>query len=412
MRQSTSALVAQTLNTTDATIGNAVGSITIESMPMDGRDPISLLSLQPGVLFLNESIGLTDKTAPQDLDSRQGAVSGARSDQGNVTLDGIDDNDQINGYAFNGVLRSTLDSTEEFRVTTSNANADAGRSSGAQLSLVTKSGTNKFHGSLYEYHRPPNTVANDWFVRNEQIADGQPNRPTKYIVNTFGGSLGGPIFKNKFFFFGNYEGQRLATNETVSTVTPSATFRNGQLGYFASDGSKVMLSSAQIAQLDAECTQCSKPGVNQAILQYLSTEPTATVLAGGDGVNTGTFNFSSPAPKTLNTSILKLDYSPNSQHHIFARGNLQKDTAEGEQNFPGQPASRIMEDNTKGMAFGHTWTPTSNIVNDLQPCMGLQRFVVSDQALTERLSITVEIRPKAQSISDRVITSGGARRIT
>jgi hypothetical protein len=145
---------AQTLNTTDATIGNSVNSETIQALPMDGRDPISLLSLQPGVLYLGETITLDMKTAASGVDSRQGAVSGSRSDQGNVTLDGVDDNDQISGFAFNGVLRSTLDSTEEFRVTTSNSNADAGRSSGAQISLLTKSGTNRFHGSAYEYNRP------------------------------------------------------------------------------------------------------------------------------------------------------------------------------------------------------------------------------------------------------------------
>ena len=219
----------QTLNTTDATMGDSVNNAQIEAMPMDGRDPISLLSLQPGVLFLGETISLTDKTSPI-FDSRQGAVSGARSDQGNVTLDGVDDNDQVNGYAFNGVLRSTLDSTEEFRVTTSNSNADAGRSSGAQLSLITKSGTNKFHGSLYEYNRPSNTVANDWFIKNQQISTGEDKSTDEIHREYFGGSVGGPIFKDKLFFFYNYEGQRLATNETVSAVTPSATFRDGQLG--------------------------------------------------------------------------------------------------------------------------------------------------------------------------------------
>ena len=331
---------AQTLNTTDATIGNAIGNDTIQAMPLDGRDPISLLSLQPGVLFLGETVSLANKNEPQDQDSRQGAVAGARSDQGNVTLDGIDDNDEISGYAFNGVLRSTLDSTEEFRVTTSNGNADAGRSSGAQISLVTKSGTNNFHGSLYEYNRPSNTVANEWFVKNQQIADGLPNRPTKYIVNTFGGSVGGPIAKDKLFFFFNYEGQRLATNDAVSATTPSATFMNGQLGYISAvDQSTVLLTPNQVAQLDASCTRCSQPGPDQAILQYLSKEPVATVLSGGDGINNGTYNFSSPAPQSLNTSIAKIDYNLNSKNHFFARGNLQKDTALGAQNLPGKPAS-------------------------------------------------------------------------
>jgi len=112
---------AETLNTTDASIGNAVNNATIQSLPMEGRNVTDLLSLQPGVLYLGRQT-----TDQQDQDSRSGSVAGARSDQTNVTLDGLDDNDQQNGYAFTGVLRSTLDSTEEFRVTTTSSNADAG----------------------------------------------------------------------------------------------------------------------------------------------------------------------------------------------------------------------------------------------------------------------------------------------
>ncbi|HEY2467934.1 MAG TPA: TonB-dependent receptor [Terracidiphilus sp.] len=394
---------AQNLNTTDATIGNAVGNATIQALPMDGRDPISLLSLQPGVLYLGESIGLSDKTSPDLMDSRQGAVSGARSDQGNVTLDGVDDNDQVNGYAFNGVLRSTLDSTEEFRVTTADSNADAGRSSGAQISLITKSGTNKFHGSLYEYNRPSNTVANNWFIKNEQLTDGQPNRPTKYIVNTFGGSVGGPVLKNRLFFFYNYEGQRLATNETVAQITPSASFLNGQVGYFASDGSTVLLTPQQIAQLDAGCTQCpAGPGVNQAILSYLSAEPTATVLAGGDGINSGSYNFSSPAPQRLNTNIGKIDFTPNAKNHFFVRGNLQKDVSSAAQNFPGQPASAFLEDNSKGLAFGYTLSARQNLVNDLRYAFIRQAYASAGVGQGDYVTVRFLSQPTSQTRSSIV----------
>jgi Carboxypeptidase regulatory-like domain len=393
---------AQTLNTTDASMGDSVNNDQIQAMPMDGRDPIGLLSLQPGALFLGETIKLTDKTAPQNLDSRQGAVSGARSDQGNVTLDGVDDNDQVNGYGFNGVLRSTLDSTEEFRVTTSNGNADAGRTSGAQISLITKSGTNKYHGALYEYHRPSNTVANDWFIKNQQISSGEPNRPTKYIVNTFGGSVGGPVLKDKLFFFYNYEGQRLATNETVAATTPSATFLAGQLGYVADDGSTVLLTSAQIAQLDAGCTQCTTPGVDQAMLSYLGTEPAATVLGAGDGVNFGSYNFSSPAPSRLNTNIGKIDFTPNSKNHIFIRGNLQKDAAADAQNLPGQPGQSFLEDNTKGMAVGYTWTPTSNLVNDLRYAYIRQGYASAGVGQGDYVTVRFFTQPTAQTRSSVV----------
>jgi hypothetical protein len=399
---------AQTLNTTDATLGDSVANQEIQAMPMDGRDPISLLSLQPGALYLGESIKLTDKTDPQDLDSRQGSVSGARSDQGNVTLDGVDDNDQVNGYGFNGVLRSTLDSTEEFRVTTSNGNADSGRSSGAQISLVTKSGTNKFHGSLYEYHRPSNLVANDWFIKNQQVSSGEPNRPTKYIVNTFGGSVGGPIIKDKLFFFYNYEGQRLATNETVAATTPSANFlgqnadHDPEIGYVDVNGTTQMLGSAQIAQLDAGCTLCSAAGVDQAMQDYLGTEPASTVLTAGDGVNFGSYNFSSPAPSRLNTNIGKIDYILNPKNHIFARGNLQKDFAANAQEFPGQPASSILEDNTKGMAFGHTWTPTSNLVNDLRYAYIRQGYASAGVGQGDYVIVRFLSNPTSQARSSKV----------
>jgi hypothetical protein len=168
---------AQTLNHIDATIGNAFNSQTIEALPSEGRNVPDLLSLQPGVLYLGRNVD-------QQSDSRSGTVNGARSDQTNVTLDGLDDNNQEQGLAFTGVLRPTLDSTEEYRVATTNANADSGRSSGAQVSIVTRSGTNAFHGSVYEYNRSFGT-ATDWFNKASPIEAGEPNRPDKLIRSTF-----------------------------------------------------------------------------------------------------------------------------------------------------------------------------------------------------------------------------------
>ena len=216
---------AATLNTTDATIGDAVNNATIQALPMEGRNVPDLLSLQPGVLYLGHNINA-------NFDSRSGAVSGSRSDQGNVTLDGLDDNDQVQGYAFTGVLRSTLDSVEEFRVTTTGSNADTGRSSGAQVNIVTRSGTDNPHGSLYEYNRNTLTAANNWFNKQAQLSQGLPNTPGKLIRNTFGGTIGGPIKKDKLFYFFNYEGQRTAENQQQTLTVPSASFRAGNLSYY------------------------------------------------------------------------------------------------------------------------------------------------------------------------------------
>src|SRR6202012_2230430 len=155
--------------------------------------------------------------------------------------------DQVNGYAFTGVLRETQDSIEEFRVTTANANADAGRSSGAQISMVTKSGTNKFHGAAYEYYRPPFTAANNWFNKQAQVNEGLPNVPTKVLRNIFGAQVNGPIKKDRLFFFGNYEGSRLAEDyQQIETVaTPS--YAAGNLSYIDASGNTQVLSAAQVA---------------------------------------------------------------------------------------------------------------------------------------------------------------------
>lgn len=117
-----------TLNTSDATIGTPFNQAQIQALPFEGNNVLDLLSLQAGVMFLGRQ-----SDSQMDSDSRSGSVNGARSDQNNYTLDGLDDNNQNKGYAFEGVLRSTRDSVEEFRVVTTNSNADSGRSSGAQV---------------------------------------------------------------------------------------------------------------------------------------------------------------------------------------------------------------------------------------------------------------------------------------
>jgi Carboxypeptidase regulatory-like domain/TonB dependent receptor len=391
----------QLLNNTDNSISNSVGNTTIQALPMEGRDPISLLSLQPGVLYIGQD--------PGTADSRQGSVAGGRSDQGNITLDGLDDNDQTFGTAFQGVLRSTLDSTQEFNVTTSNGTAAAGRSSGAQVDLVTKSGTNHYHGALYEYYRPTNTVANAYFLKYDQISQGLPNIPQKYVLNTFGGSIGGPALKDKLFYFFNYEGQRKAISQVISATVPTTTFMQGELQLLDPSGNQHLLTSGDIANLDAPCTGntfngqpvCPNgPGPNQAILQYYAPVPTVTpnpVAILGDGLNSGALFFASPNPASLNTSILRLDYNINQNNRVFVRGNLQKDTTGGTENLPGQPPQSFYDDNTKGIAAGYTWTPTPNIVNDVRYAYIRQGYQTSGIGQGEYVDVASLTQPTAQT---------------
>lgn len=361
-------MATSTINFSDATIGNAISNAQIQTMPIDSRNVADLLSLQPGVLYFGNNNSASNPAATQD--SRLGAVAGSRSDQGNITLDGLDDNDQTYGYAFTGVLRSTLDSTQEYRVTTASANADAGRSSGAQVTLVTKSGTNHFHGSAYEYYRNRYFAANDWFTKQAQAKQGQPNKPGQLTRNTFGGTFGGPIFKDKVFFFFNYEGQRTRESSTVTQEVPTALYRTGVLQYKDTSGAVRTLTQSQVATLDAPCVSngvCPNgPGPSAAILAYFAQLPVANGLTVGDGLNEGSFAFSSPTPYSHNTSIVKFDWTPTAAHHVFVRGNLQKDVVDSTQQFPGLPPSTSTIDNTKGMAAGDTWVIHSNLVNDIR----------------------------------------------
>ena len=166
------------------------------------------------------------------MDPRYGSVSGARADQSTVTLDGIDVNDSDRQTAFTSVLRVTLDSVQEFRVTTSNYGAESGRSSGAQVSLVTRSGTQRARrlGLLRE---PQHGVLVERVLPQAVAARGraEPSEAPKLDKNIFGGSIGGPIRKDKLFFFGNFEGLNESRETVVTRAVPSNSLRDGVLIY-------------------------------------------------------------------------------------------------------------------------------------------------------------------------------------
>ena len=309
------------------------------------------------------------------MDSRGGSVDGARSDQTNITLDGVDNNDQNKGLAFQGALRSTLDSLEEFRVATSNSNADSGRSSGAQVSLVTKSGTNSFHGSVYEYNRSNVGEANDWFNEQAQVLNGLPNKPGQLIRNTFGVSFGGPIIKNKLFFFATYEGQRTRENLQVTRTVPSMLLRAGTIQYIDANGNLDQLGPADIASMDPNCSGLGTcplgPGVNPAIQAVLNTYPAPNTTAAGDGLNFVGYTFPAAVPSKLDTYIAKFDANITSRQTLYVRGNLQNDhfvnsDPTSAPQFPNQPANITNENNVKGLAVGHVWTIKDNIINNFR----------------------------------------------
>lgn len=352
------------VNTTDATIGNTFDSRQILALPFEGRDAAGVLSLQPGITFIGKNVD-------DNVDTRNGSLNGGRSDQANITLDGVDNNDQVRGTAFQGAVRSTLDSIEEFRVTTVGDNADQGRSSGGQVTLVTKSGSNQFHGSLYEQNRPTVTAANGWFNKHTELENGQANTPQKIIRNTFGGALGGPIIKDRLFFFGTYEALRQAEDVEVSRNVPGLTLRAGMLAYPTAAGGTQVLTSAQIASMDPNCTGLGTcplgAGPDPAAVAQFNKYPlpNSSSCANNDGFNISCYSFSAPNPKRLNTSIAKLDYNLNRSgtHRVFIRGNYQTDRTALPPQFPGQPPANVIRDTSRALAVGYTAVLTNNVVN-------------------------------------------------
>jgi hypothetical protein len=330
------------VNTTDATLGNAFNTNAITQLPFEARNVVGLLSLQPGVTLVN-----TDVT-----DDRNGAVSGGRPDQANVTLDGVDVNDQQYRYAFTSVLRVTLDSVQEFRVTTVNANADQGRTSGAQIALVTKTGTNSLHGSLYEFHRNTITSANSFFNNASRVA-----RP-KLIRNIFGGAIGGPIARNRLFYFFNYEGRRDAREGSAVRIVPSVLLRQGIVQYTNTSGGVSRLTPDDLRSRVDPAGQ----GVNQAVLNIFRTYPEPNDFTVGDNLNRQGFRFKAPIGVRQNTYIARFDYTLDqaAKHQLFARGNLQNDHENELPQFPGEQPNRVLLNNSKGVALGYTamWTPS------------------------------------------------------
>jgi hypothetical protein len=376
---------AETLNTTDASLGISFDEDRVKQLPIDSRNVAELLSLQAGVAY----IGDRETQQQQDTDTRGGAVNGARSDQSNITLDGVDVNSDTKGYAFDSVLPITADSVQEFRVTTTNYNADEGRSSGAQVVLVTKSGTNDFHGSVYEYNRNALTSANDYFTKLAELESGQPNTPEALVRNNFGASLGGPIKKDRFFFFMNYEGERQADQQSTVRVVPSAALRDGVITYQCADPSQCpggvvqglttshdipagfnALSPGQIQGMDPQNIGVS----TNVMIPYFNSFPLPNDNSVGDGVNFQGYRFKAPNLTDDNWYIARVDYkiTSNGNQSLFWRGALRNDSNAQSEYLPTQSPyypsgpEQTLVDYSKGFSLGYSAVIRSNLVNNFR----------------------------------------------
>jgi Carboxypeptidase regulatory-like domain len=402
---------ASQINTTDASVGNPFSQTQVRQLPLQTRNVVELLSLQPGV-------------------TTDGEVLGSHRDQNNITLDGADINNNQNsglvpqatgtgtgGYqgsnangvntnaGFNGVLPIPLDSVQEFRVTVAGEGPNLGRSSGGQVTLITKSGTNQVHGSLYEYNRNTWFAANTWFNNHA----GVPRQPL--VRNQFGASIGGKIIPNRIFYFFNYEQREDASGVSQVRAVPSDTLRAGQF-LFKSAGVTQTLKVTDIKNVDP-----LHQGPDADILTVLNAYPRGNDPSFGEdgGLNFSGYRFNAPFDRSDHALVGKIDLhlDGSGKHTVSLRSTVARNTDDQiPAQFPGQRAASTLRDNSKGLAAQYTAILTPSVINVFN--IGYTRFGQSFTGQTGPLLFQTSLdpllnpyaRPSSQILPTTNVTDG------
>jgi len=361
------------LDTTDTAVSTDFDMNKVHELPIQIRDnPAGLIDYSPGVVDVGAG------SSSDSNGSRGGAVAGARIDQNNVTLDGLDVNDFGTGQAFVVDGNAPVDSIQEFRGETANQLSAEGRGSGAQIEMTTKSGTNSFHGGANEFNRVTATEANTYFNN----LSGIPRTPL--IRNQFGANLGGPIVKDKLFFFFDYNGRRDDIGISTENIVPLDTWRNGAVGYINDGASCTAASRASTtpscisyvsatANANNQTLQNIDPagqGINAPLLSFiLGRYPHANDLGVGDGINTAGLRFNAPAHVKENDYVTRIDYNITSKMKLFGRFSVLRSYTDDYINFPapiafpGDPVTHQIVDTTYSYVGGLTWTISPTKVN-------------------------------------------------
>ena len=281
---------ATELQTTDAQIGNVITTESVMKLPSLQRNVTELMNLQPGV------------SPGANLGMR---TTGAIDDQNTVKLDGIDIT--ANVVASRTVVPTPADSVEEFRVAVSNPSQDLNRSSGGQMTLVERHGSNTFHGSVYWYHQNDDLNTNTWdnnfsHIKKPELKD-----------NRYGARFGGPVWKNKTFFFGMYEGRRFAQVSQVTRAVPTDTLKQGILQFRDNNGTvqQINLKTASICGPSGNAL-CDPRGlgISPYTKAFWQLMPSGNIAAAGtDGLNTTGFLANIPTPVKDDYSTFRLDHN-------------------------------------------------------------------------------------------------------
>jgi hypothetical protein len=335
---------AVTVQTTESQISRAVTMKQIDTLPQLGRTPITLAAFQPGV-----SINPGDATFSR--------INGNRQGSNNSRLDGIDVNDSLVPRLGLSLTSNNTDSIGEFRIITSGGKAEYGRNAGGQVELITRSGTNQFHGNAFDYLRNTDLNANDFFNNASGIA-----RP-KFIQNIYGGSFGGPILKNRTFIFGNFQGRRtrqeVIRNRTV--LTPAA--KQGIFSWRNTVGGPVQT-------YDIVANDPRRLGIDPEVKKNFGMLPDPNNFDIGDGLNTAGFRFNNSVPSYEDQFTIRGDHNLTSTHRIFMRWSWQRNSSADSLNnadatFPGQPTG-TQGGKRWGFSIGSDWSIRPNLINEFR----------------------------------------------
>jgi len=351
----------ETVDTTDATIGNNFEVQMMNDLPIQIRDtPAALFIMQPGV---------TEDT------SGEYSVTGARTDQTHVTLDGLDVDDRGTGQFGVVAANAPVDSVQELRGVTAGQTASFDSGGGGQFQLVTKSGTNRLHGALFEYHRDTDLEANEWFNNNAGVARAP------LIRNQFGGNIGGPIKKENAFFFFEYNGRRDNQGSTVLQTVPTASYLGGNISYINNSGgntcapnSTMLTAPGCISTVSAANVQANFDplgiGQDASLAQFIGGRyPAGNDPSGGDGINMEGLRFNAPVILKENDYVARIDVNLTETQKLFARGSLVSQRQGDNINypapiqFPGDPTSRSIDNASWAWVAGHSWVIGTNKTN-------------------------------------------------
>lgn len=332
------------VQTTNAEVKNTVNQKQVQDLPLNGRDPLQLIQLQAGVAGGSNSARANVTTT----------INGQRASTATVTQDGI--NIQDNLFRENSldlaVNRPTVAQVAEFSVISQNAGAEVSGGASA-IRTVTPSGTNEYHGSLYEFHRNSALGSNDFFNNLQGVAKPQ------LIRNQFGGTVSGPIKKDKIFIFGVYEGyrERTASPTTTAVFLPDA--RNGVFTYRDNQGQIRKINLLGLRNLSVD-------PFSQGLLGQIPTNANATTT--GDGLNTSGYSFNQSSDWDRNTMTVRTDVLINSHHRlegVYNRASEQVERPDIDTTFALNPGVN----NTNVTHFGvgaWIWTITNNLNNEFR----------------------------------------------